>query len=166
MKKTRSNKKRAHPTRNRAKRTPVITNPLMDTDASVSGNEHSPTPVESDLLVYLSAHTNPPKNIIDGYTVFSIETDEYLRGIVRLVQSDCPEICTEIGSFLNSMARAFIEVTNPGGTVCDVSYTDTVLHHTPRPNPDQANIPSTTATPPVEVLSTDWVCTLLDSEIV
>jgi hypothetical protein len=124
---TRPNKKRAAAIRPDAKNVPVTTNNLlvdMDNETnSASGTERSTSPTESDLLLYLTAHITPPKNEIYGYTVFSIDTAEYLRGVVRLIHSDCPEIGIGIDSFLSSMARAFVDVTNPGVVVGEVSYT-------------------------------------------
>ena len=65
----------------------------------------SVTPIESDLLKYLNVHIMPPD--IDKLTSFEIGREEYLQGIIQLVQSDCPEVVRDMDSFLAAMQKAF-----------------------------------------------------------
>ena len=67
--------------------------------------ERSVTPTESDLLRYLNVHITPPK--IDNLTSFELSRDEYLDGILKLVQSDCPEVVRDMDSFIEAMKKAF-----------------------------------------------------------
>jgi hypothetical protein len=90
-----------------------------------TSREASATPVESDLLRYLSAHiapqaaaaahthaeegeTAPP----DSITSFDIGRDEYLQGVLRLVKSDCPEVMHDMSCFVAAMQNAFAHVYN------------------------------------------------------
>jgi len=86
-----------------------------------SGTERSPTPLENDLVQYLTLHIAPPTSVSIGnaplqpdnpwlLTSFDIEVTEYLQGIVRLIQSDCPEAVHDIRPFMSAMEQAFIEV--------------------------------------------------------
>ena len=86
-----------------------------------SGTERSPTPLENDLLNYLTVNITPPQPFSTGngslqpddawlVTSFDIGVAEYLQGIVRLVQSDCPEAVHDIRPFLAAMEQAFVEV--------------------------------------------------------
>ena len=67
--------------------------------------ERSVTPTESDLLRYLNVHITPPK--IDNLTSFELSREEYLDGIIELVQSDCPEVVRDMDSFIEAMKKAF-----------------------------------------------------------
>jgi hypothetical protein len=89
-----------------------------------SGTERSPTPLENDLLQYLTLHIAPPPpcSTENGYlqpdnswlmTSFDIGVNEYLQGIVRLIQSDCPEAVQDIKPFMAAMRKAFVEVKTP-----------------------------------------------------
>ncbi|KAJ1467891.1 hypothetical protein T484DRAFT_1755551 [Baffinella frigidus] len=136
-----SKKHAPRPPRKNARRIPIITKQIpvdADIDSNpASSSERSPTPTEPDLLQYITVNVTPPTSIIDNHTVFSIDMAEYLRGVVRLIHSDCPEIGAGVGNFLNSMARAFIEVTRPEGSIGEVSYavsymtTSTALEESP-----------------------------------
>jgi hypothetical protein len=107
---TPSKKRAARPPRKSTKRVDVSNENAPDGESNPgSSNERSPTPTENGLLLYLTAHITPFGGSIDEHTVFSINTAEYLRGVVRLIHSDCPEI-GNVGSFLESMHRAFLEV--------------------------------------------------------
>ena len=86
-----------------------------------SGTERSPTPLENDLLQYLTLHISPPTSVSIGnafpqpdnpwlLTSFDIGVTEYLQGIVRLIKSDCPEAVHDIRPFLSAMEQAFVEV--------------------------------------------------------
>ena len=86
-----------------------------------SGIERSPTPLENDLLQYLTLHIAPPQPCSAGngslqpdnswlMTSFDISVNEYLQGIVRLIQSDCPEAVHDIKPFIAAMEQAFVEV--------------------------------------------------------
>jgi hypothetical protein len=84
-----------------------------------SSRDRSPTPLESDLLRYLTAHITPihKQDICDMYadvTSFVIGRDEYLQGIVRLVQSDCPEVSGDLQCFVTAMQQAFCTVNKYG----------------------------------------------------
>jgi hypothetical protein len=92
-------------------------NEMVD-DVSSSGGpsrERSSSPLESDLLKYLTAHIAPPSGDYDMFhavvTSFSIGRNEYLEGIVRLVQSDCPEVACDMQSFVGAMKQAFSDVS-------------------------------------------------------
>jgi hypothetical protein len=87
-----------------------------DDNMSPTGSrERSGSPVESDLLRYLTVHITPPflvDSTIKGsscsdVTTFVIERGEYLEGIVRLIQSDCPEVALDVASFTQAMQAAF-----------------------------------------------------------
>jgi len=67
--------------------------------------ERSVTPVQSDLLKYLNVHITPPE--IGNLTSFKLSREEYLDGIIKLVQSDCPEVVSDMGSFMEAMQNAF-----------------------------------------------------------
>jgi 23S rRNA A2030 N6-methylase RlmJ len=75
--------------------------------------------MESDLLRYLTAHISPPcfvdSNAEGSFrgdvTSFVIERGEYLEGIVRLIQSDCPEAVDDMASFVCAIQGAFSKVT-------------------------------------------------------
>jgi hypothetical protein len=91
-----------------------------DDGMSATGSrERSSSPLESDLLRYLTVHIAPPTMVESSHrsfaftdvTSFVIERDEYLEGIVRLIQSDCPEVVCDIQSFTNAMQKAFSVVT-------------------------------------------------------
>ena len=95
--------------------------PLEGGGTRDSGTERSPTPLENDLLHYLTLHITPPQSIgttdcpikhDDSWfiTSFDIGVTEYLQGIVRLVQSDCPEAVHDLRPFLSAMKQAFIDV--------------------------------------------------------
>lgn len=93
---------------------------IPDDSVSVSGSrERSTSPVESDLLRYLTVHIAPPLLVASSskgflfadVTSFVIERDEYLEGIVRLIQSDCPEVAHDMKSFTDAMQKAFSCVT-------------------------------------------------------
>jgi hypothetical protein len=76
----------------------------------------SVSPLESDLLRYLTAHIMPPDNHESSdfcveVTNFVIGRSEYLQGIVRLVQSDCPEVANNLQHFMASMEDAFAQVS-------------------------------------------------------
>ena len=86
-----------------------------------SGTERSPTPLENGLLQYLTLNINPSQSFSTGggslqpddswlITSFDISVTEYLQGIVRLVQSDCPEAVHDIKPFLSAMEKAFVDV--------------------------------------------------------
>ena len=85
-----------------------------------TSREASATPVESDLLRYLSAHIAPQVAAAhthgeaspDGITCFEIGRDEYLQGVLRLVKSDCPEVMHNMPSFVAAMQNAFAHVHN------------------------------------------------------
>jgi hypothetical protein len=120
---TPSKKRAARPPRKSTKRIDVSKEnaPTEGDSNPASSNERSPTPTENGLLVYLTAHITPSGGSIDEHTVFSINAAEYLRGVVRLIHSDCPEVGTNVGSFLESMHRAFIEV-DKGACPKDVAH--------------------------------------------
>jgi hypothetical protein len=99
-----------------------------DDGMSATGSrERSSSPLESDLLRYLTVHIAPPSMVESSHrsftftdvTSFVIERDEYLQGIIRLIQSDCPEVVCDIQSFTNAMQKAFTVVTafTQGGPV-------------------------------------------------
>jgi hypothetical protein len=46
-------------------------------------------------------------------TSFVIGREEYLEGVVRLVQSDCPEVTNNMKSFIDAMKDAFMNVNMP-----------------------------------------------------
>ena len=83
-----------------------------------TSREASVTPVESDLLRYLSAHIAPQAAAAhtheevspDSITRFEIGRDEYLQGVLRLVQSDCPEVMHDMPCFVAAMQTAFAHV--------------------------------------------------------
>ena len=80
-----------------------------------SSRDRSPTPLESDLLRYLTAHITPidkhkNSHLYVDMTSFVIGRDEYLQGIVRLVQSDCPEVSDDLKCFVDAMKQAFVAV--------------------------------------------------------
>ena len=78
-----------------------------------SSRDRSPTPTESDLLRYLTAHISPINTESGFYidvTSFVIGRDEYLQGIVRLIQSDCPEVSDDMKGFVEAMQQAFVAV--------------------------------------------------------
>ena len=68
--------------------------------------ERCTTPIESDLLKYLTAHITPPES--GDLTSFVISREEYLQGIVQLVKSDCPEVVDHIDSFMSAMQQDFV----------------------------------------------------------
>jgi hypothetical protein len=75
----------------------------------------STTPLETDLLRYLTAHIKEPSIQDKGsfcldVTSFVIEREEYLQGVVRLIQADCPEVVDDLNSFMACMQEAFIHV--------------------------------------------------------
>ena len=84
---------------------------MCDDMGSDNGSRgRSITPTESDLLKYLTAHiTNP---VVDGLTSFVISREEYLKGIVDLVKSDCPEVVHDMECFIGAMQTAFRD-SNP-----------------------------------------------------
>ena len=109
--------------------TPVIDNSdqlasridnAVDDNISISDSrDRSSSPVESDLLRYLTAHIAPPDadaSFSADVTSFVIGRDEYLEGIVRLIQSDCPEVVDNMASFIHAIQGAFHNVT--GMTAC------------------------------------------------
>ena len=91
-------------------------------ESSTSDNsaKRSPTPLENDLLQYLTMHLTPPgpENgdpwvISDNSwfaTSFDISTTEYLQGVVRQIQRDCPEAAQDSQHFLHMMEQAFVDV--------------------------------------------------------
>jgi hypothetical protein len=93
---------------------------VIDDSTSAAGSrERSSSPMESDLLRYLTAHISPPcfvdSNAEGSFrgdvTSFVIERGEYLEGIVRLIQSDCPEAVDDMASFVCAIQGAFSKVT-------------------------------------------------------
>jgi hypothetical protein len=89
--------------------------------------DRSTTPIESDLLKYLTAHITPSQVPTETGTCFQsdltsfvISREEYLHGIIQLVQSDCPEVVQDIDSFMHAMQKAFID-THKIDTVLDSS---------------------------------------------
>jgi hypothetical protein len=78
--------------------------------------ERSTTPIESDLLKYLTANITPSDP--GGLTSFVISREEYLRGIVQLVKSDCPEVVDNIDSFTTAMQQAFNDCTTHAHIPC------------------------------------------------
>ena len=81
-----------------------------DMGSDTGSRERSATPTESDLLKYLTSHiTNA---VVDGVTSFVISREEYLKGIVDLVKSDCPEVVHDMDCFLTAMQAAF-RASNP-----------------------------------------------------
>jgi hypothetical protein len=87
-----------------------VTNNHVDDIGSDEGTrERSTTPIESDLLKYLTAHITPPE--AGDLTSFVISREEYLQGIVQLVKSDCPEVVDNIDSFMSAMQQAFKDAT-------------------------------------------------------
>ena len=86
---------------------------LCDIYSPSGGREGSTTPVESDLLKYLTAHISP--SIPSVLTSFVITREEYLQGILELVKSDCPEVMQDLPCFLAEMKNAFIR-TEHGAT--------------------------------------------------
>ena len=81
-----------------------------------SSRDRSPTPLESDLLRYLTAHITPMhkqehSEFYVDVTSFVIGREEYLQGIVRLVQSDCPEVSGDLKCFVQAMQQAFCVVS-------------------------------------------------------
>lgn len=94
----------------------------MDEAAGTNGSrERSTSPLESNLLRYLTAHITPPTEEVSDLCVevtsFVIGRSEYLQGIVRLVQSDCPEVAHDMEHFMAAMKDAFTEVNNCNGKV-------------------------------------------------
>jgi hypothetical protein len=90
---------------------------VFDDVVSNSGSaERSTTPMESELLKYLTAHIKPAvssgygSSVGDTFTSFVIGREEYLQGIVRLIHSDCPEVVKNMDLFLGAMQQAFEEV--------------------------------------------------------
>jgi hypothetical protein len=92
-----------------------------DTVSMTDSRDRSTSPVESDLLRYLTAHIMPPCTMdcnsigssgVD-VTSFVIGREEYLEGVVRLVQSDCPEVTNNMKSFIDAMKDAFMNVNMP-----------------------------------------------------
>jgi hypothetical protein len=92
----------------------------IDDNTSAAGSrERSISPMESDLLRYLTAHISPPcfvdsnagGSFCGDVTSFVIERGEYLEGIVRLIQSDCPEVVDDMASFVCAIEQAFSKVT-------------------------------------------------------
>jgi hypothetical protein len=98
---------------------------MVDDNGSNTGSrERSNSPVESDLLRYLTVHIAPPcftdsdamestdmkQSFCIDVTSFVIEKDEYLEGVVRLIQSDCPEVVQDMKSFVSAMQKAFTNV--------------------------------------------------------
>ena len=86
-----------------------------DTTSNCGSRDRSITPLESDLLRYLTSHISPidqedSSDLCFGATSFVIGRDEYLHGIVRLVKSDCPEVTHDIQGFLRAMQQAFVDV--------------------------------------------------------
>jgi hypothetical protein len=76
-----------------------------DMGSDTASRERSVTPTESDLLKYLTSHiTNP---VVDELTSFVISREEYLKGIVDLVMSDCPEVVHDMDCFMTAMQAAF-----------------------------------------------------------
>jgi hypothetical protein len=96
---------------------------INDDVISNSGSrDRSTTPLESDLLRYLTAHISPLgadgfHDLYIGGTNFAIGRDEYLQGIVRLVKSDCPEVTDDVQSFLEAMKQAFSTVVYENSTL-------------------------------------------------
>ena len=113
--------------------------PAAASDHAMAGNEclvsnpasreTSTTPVESDLLRYLSAHIAPHAAAAGGgatsaadmhaagplrgsITSFEIGRDEYLQGVLRLVKADCPEVMHDMPCFVAAMQTAFAHVHN------------------------------------------------------
>jgi hypothetical protein len=113
-------KNQTHPTDRSHKDPPdahTLDNVNDDCVSAATSRDRSPTPLESDLLRYLTAHITPiQKNEYSdfyiGVTSFVIGRDEYLQGIVRLVQSDCPEVAGDMKCFVDAMQQAFVEVKN------------------------------------------------------
>ena len=92
----------------------AVTGTRDDTSAN-SSRDRSPTPLESDLLRYLTAHITPMhkqehSEFYVDVTSFVIGREEYLQGIVRLVQSDCPEVSGDLTCFVQAMQQAFCVV--------------------------------------------------------
>jgi hypothetical protein len=84
-------------------------NQADDTGSDEGMRERSTTPIESDLLKYLTANITPSEP--GDLTSFVISREEYLRGIVQLVKSDCPEVVDNIDSFTTAMQQAFNDCT-------------------------------------------------------
>jgi hypothetical protein len=76
-----------------------------DRYSDTGSRDRSVTPIESDLLKYLTAHITPP--VQGGFTSFVISREEYLQGIVELVKSDCPEVVQDMSFFMEAMQQAF-----------------------------------------------------------
>ena len=77
-------------------------------DGECETNENrgrSVTPTESDFSKYLNVHITPPD--IDRLTSFEMSREEYLNGIIQLVQSDCPEVVRDMDSFMEAIRKAF-----------------------------------------------------------
>lgn len=95
----------------------VATDTHSENVSAGSSRDRSPTPLESDLLRYLTAHITPMhkeenKEFYVDVTSFVIGRDEYLQGIVRLVQSDCPEVSGDLKCFVQAMQQAFCVVSD------------------------------------------------------
>jgi hypothetical protein len=89
--------------------------------SNYSSRETSSTPLENDLLRYLTAHISAPTQTSDlatssssDSTSFEIGANEYLVGVVRLIQNDYPEISKEINVFLGAMQQAFLGLQSTG----------------------------------------------------
>ena len=83
--------------------------------SNYSSREPSTTPLENDLLRYLTANISVPMQAgvnsassASNSTSFDIGANEYLVGIVKLIQNDYPEISKEVNVFLGAMQQAFL----------------------------------------------------------
>jgi hypothetical protein len=80
----------------------------------------STTPQETDLLRYLTAHIKQPDvppggSLCLDITSFVIGRDEYLQGIIKLIQADCPEVVDSEDSFMVCIREAFLNVKRIAG---------------------------------------------------
>jgi hypothetical protein len=94
-----------------------------DTASLPASREASTSPIESDLLRYLSAHILPKQTLAtpsvggqdsapgDDVTSFVIGCEEYLQGVIRLVKSDCPEVMLDMATFATAMQHAYAAVS-------------------------------------------------------
>jgi hypothetical protein len=93
---------------------------IEENSTSDNSTGRSPTPLENDLLQYLTIHITPPlpENGDPGavsdrswlVTSFDIGATEYLQGVVRQIQRDCPEVVQDLQQFLHVMEQAFVDV--------------------------------------------------------
>jgi hypothetical protein len=79
----------------------------LESNPSCTSSERTP-PCECDILRYLSTNIRPPDVI--QVTSFVIGVDEYLQGVVQLIQRDCPEMAPGVHVFTAAIQKAFIDV--------------------------------------------------------